>query len=139
MNDENFHGVYVASPERLIYYLNQNRSLKGFPMSKEPVTGTPLVFYFKKHSILTAPINKHLAFVLSGGIRSYLYLKYGDPKYLKLTVQKHSGILTLNQIQGIFEICGFLYILTILVFGLEVIWIKIKLPLIHHTRFNLWT
>lgn len=129
MKDANFRGVFAATEAHMSYYNKLNRGpFEGnFPMPKEIVANTPFVYYFRKHSCLTAPINKRLEMLISSGIPGHFYSKYLDKKYLGSKQGKYAKALTLSQMQGIFEICGFLYVLATLIFLFELTWSKRKL------------
>lgn len=76
---------------------------------------------------MTEPINKRLEILLSSGIRDHFYSRYADKKYLVIHKDNSPKTLTLSQIQGIFEICGVLYVVAIFVFLVEIVWSRLTL------------
>lgn len=82
--------------------------------------------YFAKQSSLAAPINWHIANLHSNGMFTRWRIEYSDP-YLYSRIRKMPQILTMDQAEGIFYVCGSLHALAVLIFALELLSLRLAI------------
>lgn len=122
-----FRGVVMIGDISALYHNTiLTRDYNNFiAISKEKVTTTFLVFYFRKHSCLTAAFNEHLMKMASSGLIVRSVNEYRDQKYTNIRPDKTPKILTLHQILGVFLLCSGLYVVALFAFIMEMVSIRL--------------
>lgn len=81
----------------------------------------PIEMYFNKASFYLRPFNTQLQKFASNGLLQHWIDKYRHVEYRRTVSEKLPAVLTYQQLEGIFYICGALYVMAIVVFILEII------------------
>lgn len=120
------NAALLSTFDRVIYY-NSKHIDDGLYLQiiNERLVVFPYVIYFPYHSCFRVPINDQIKWFAASGLllkwrRNYLKSNLIDTKYMESGFIKIRP-LKLIDIEGVFEICGFLYITAAFVFLLEYI------------------
>lgn len=136
LSDANFRGAFIA-PDLLVAYYNMiNRNSEFVYTSQERIFNLPFVIYLRRHSCLTATINKHIHRLTSSGIITNWIETYQDIRFTKIKIVKTPKTLTMGQVQGVFLICSVLYSFASAVFLLEMLSMKFKVIRICFQHFQ---
>lgn len=97
----------------------------------------PYAIYFRKNSFLSDAFNNEIMALQSNGLitkwkREFIDFKLSQPEQIK-DIRTERTKLTLHQVEGVFEICGYLYIFAFVIFLFEIVlrrleklWRKVK-------------
>lgn len=123
LKDPTLTAVYTVSQIRATYYnmLHRKDPDAAVVMAKQRLALFPIVFYLRKHSCLTEPINVQLTNIASSGLMKYWMNQYNDAKYTRIRNVRIPQILTLQQIQGIFYIYAVLHAVALVTFVIEIV------------------
>lgn len=119
LTDENFGGAYMSISQVVDYF-----NLKNFPhinilKTKQYVQLMPFCIYYRKHSCLVRPFNEQISLLTSSGMIVSWARLYKTPNYKHSQIQPKTQSLTFNQISGLITVCGLLIVISVIVFGLE--------------------
>lgn len=123
LQDNSFEGAFLSTEASVAYYNKMNRN-KTVPSSLQKLFLVPFSIFFKKHSCLTASVNEQINDYTSSGLLQTWVSQFIDPRFLsKKTDQQDASPnkLAINQLVGAFQLCIFVYGLSIFIFVLEII------------------
>lgn len=121
----------IASIKAFASYYNLKHTQSGnfIVILKERVRILPFCIYMRKNSYLTKYFNDLIKLFIAHGIidrleNIFLSKNSLNPKYIT-KVDNEPRPLTIEQVNGIFLICGYLYGVATIVFVMELFWKKI--------------
>lgn len=118
---------YVTGTPRdfLTYYVNTYNKYGVFHVLKETIFSQQLCVYFTKHSYLVKIFDHVLQNLRSFGLIDYWASLVLDDRFLEEVEEASTETpLTFTQLSGVVEISMYLYLLTFIVFILEILWFK---------------
>lgn len=103
------------------YFNNLNVPHHRLEYTKDRVYMISPIFYFEKNSKLRNPFNRHIRLYDQSGLISYWVRQFTDDKKIEQKYkQKIIPKLKFRNITGVLEICGGLYLFSVIVFILEI-------------------
>lgn len=127
LQDNTFEGAFLSTEAGVAYYnkMNKNKTI----LTSEQLFLVPFSIFFKKHSCLIQSVNEQINDYTSSGLMHNWVSHFIDSRFLsKKTEQQDASPnkLAVNQLTGAFQLCIFVYFLSILIFFLEILAIRIK-------------
>lgn len=122
-HDTEFDGVAITNDVCVHYFNLANSSRKRLGISKDRIFMYSAVFYFHKPSALRDPFNKELMKYREAGLKRYWEKQQFDDRKSKFN-RKNPTKLQIDSISTIFQICGIMYSISLVVFMLEITSLK---------------
>lgn len=119
VTDDNFGGAYMVISTIVDYFNLINFPRVKILKTKDSVQSMPLCIYYRKHSCLVRPFNEQIFAYQTGGLDLKWAMEYQKPQYLKYKRHMESKALSFDQINGLIIVCIFCYVISIIVFILE--------------------
>lgn len=122
LQDNTFEGAFLSTEAGVAYYNKMNRN-KSVLSSVEQLFLVPFSIFFKKHSCLISSVNQQINDYTSSGLLQSWVSHYIDSRFLSKKTDEDTSPkkLAINQLIGAFQLCIFVYGLSICIFLLEVI------------------
>jgi hypothetical protein len=117
--DQNFKGAVFNYLSRVLYSNQQNGSEFAYKILKEPLMSNQMVIYMKRYFFLLDEINEKINIMISSGIIDFIVSKYADRHIKANSKPFRQTKLTMNHLQGIFQVWCFCLILAFIVFVCE--------------------
>lgn len=121
IRNESFRGAFVGSEFHTAYYNSLFPEKEPLVLLKERFLSTPFIMFVRKDPGLVAQLNSHIHNLVSSGLLNHWKDTFLEKTNRKIQQQKLPEILTMSQLEGIVYICIALYLISILIFVVEVI------------------
>lgn len=117
-----FRGVVFDYLIRTLYFNEMNYKNFTYNICKQRFLPSFIVFYMRKNFYLAEDLNKHIGSMKSSGLIVHYVSKYlGKTKSKAKNTQIAPSPMTLNQLEGVFQIWVYCSAFTLLVFACEFI------------------
>ena len=117
--NSDFKGALLSTEDHLAWRNIEASPDHYFRHAPEIIFTNNIVVYLAKHSCLTKQFNRVINNLLNGGLFKYWASKFIDKAFLKHKTVTNAVPLTMNQLNGCFEILVFGLLVSILAFSAE--------------------
>lgn len=123
--DQQIDGVVLASDLSQKAFNLENSPNRRLAFTKDRLFMYSPVFLFRKKSVLTAVFNRQLQTLRETGLIEFWTKNFIDDRKTK-SKQREPSKLQMENILAVFQICGIMYLISFVVFILEVISMKYR-------------
>lgn len=123
--DLNVEGVSISSDLSQKAFNLKNSPNRRVAFTKDRIFMYTPVFLFRKKSALVNVFNKQLEILRETGLIEHWIKNYIDERKM-MSKQKEPTTLQIDSIRAIFQICAIMYLISIVVFILELVSVKYR-------------
>lgn len=113
-----FNGVFMSFTQTIDYFNRLHFPEMHILKTKQDIQMMPFAVYFRKHSCLKITFNSQIEAYVSGGLINFWASKF-QTKFHSKTNGIEPSPLSLYQVKGVVKVCIGLFVISILVFILE--------------------
>lgn len=111
--------MYLSSESEVKLFTQMHPDKKSLELSREALAFILVAFNFKKGSALAKPMNREIERAQSSGLPSHSMNKHVGDFDRRFESKDHPEPLTMDDLSGIFYMCGVLYFIAFLVVIVE--------------------
>lgn len=119
LTDDDFDGAYQTISQVVDYFNLINFPNVNILKTKDSIQSMPLCIYYRKHSCLLKPFNEQINSYQSSGLIVSWASAFRKPLYLKDKGHIEPTPLSMSQISGLVTVCIICFVISIIVFILE--------------------
>lgn len=125
LSDANFHGAYMTVAQPFDYFNFINFPNVNILKTKKDILMTQMCMFHRKYSSLVKPFDEKIGWYKTNGLIEYWIRKYKIPSF-RQSDRTDRRKLSFSQISGVIIVCALLFVVSMILFILELMSAKCK-------------